>query len=220
MDATASLELNRLLHASDVANREAAWENLIGRHTRLLMAVARSFGGDHDDVMERYSYILEKLREFEFRRLRSYDPSAGATFSTWLTVASRRLCLDLHRARYGRHRSTHRNDKSSVLRAARRALHDSFSSDVDSDTLPDTGSEADSGLIRNERDECLRAELAKLTPKERLLLTLRFEDNLTASRVAGIVGLPSPFHVYRSVNVILSNLRVRLEKRGLQGSDG
>src|SRR6266496_2586788 len=101
MEGSAPLELSQLFRAHDLANREAAWEKLIDRHTRLLMAVARSFGGDHDSVMERYSYILEKLRDAEFRRLRSYDAAAGASFPTWLTVTARHLCLDLHRARYG-----------------------------------------------------------------------------------------------------------------------
>src|SRR6478672_1059950 len=97
MGTIAPLELSRLLHA-DTQDRETAWEDLIGRHTRLLLATSRSFGGDNDAVMERYAYILGKLREDEFRRLRTFNQNAGATFSTWLTVTARRVCLDLHRS--------------------------------------------------------------------------------------------------------------------------
>jgi RNA polymerase sigma factor (sigma-70 family) len=219
MNGTAPVSLTQLLDASDNANREAAWEELIGRHTRLIMAVARSLGGDHDAAMERYSYVLGKLREWNFRRLRSFDPNAGATFSTWLTVTARRLCLDLHRSKYGRHRA-HDDDKSSVLRAARRALNDSFSSDVDTDTLSDGNDTAESALIRFHRDECLRSELSRLTPRERLLLTLRFEDDLPAAKIASVVGLPTPFHVYRKINAILAKLRDQLHARGIDDSDG
>ncbi|HXV16475.1 MAG TPA: sigma-70 family RNA polymerase sigma factor [Gemmatimonadaceae bacterium] len=219
MNGTAPVSLTQLLDASDNANREAAWEELIGRHTRLIMAVARSLGGDHDAAMERYSYVLGKLREWDFRRLRSFDPNAGATFSTWLTVTARRLCLDLHRAKYGRHRA-HDDDKSSVLRAARRALNDSFSSDVDTDTLSDGNDTAESALIRFHRDECLRSELSRLTPRERLLLTLRFEDDLPATKIASVLGLPTPFHVYRKINAILAKLRDQLHARGIDDSDG
>jgi RNA polymerase sigma factor (sigma-70 family) len=219
MNGTAPVSLTQLLDASDNANREAAWEELIGRHTRLIMAVARSLGGDHDAAMERYSYVLGKLREWDFRRLRSFDPNAGATFSTWLTVTARRLCLDLHRAKYGRHRA-HDDDKSSVLRAARRALNDSFSSDVDTDTLSDGNDTAESALIRFHRDECLRSELSRLTPRERLLLTLRFEDDLPAAKIASVLGLPTPFHVYRKINAILAKLRDQLHARGIDDSDG
>ena len=59
MDATVPLQLAQLLRAPDGATRAAAWDELIANHTRLLLAVARSFGGAHDDTMDRYSYILE-----------------------------------------------------------------------------------------------------------------------------------------------------------------
>jgi len=221
MDGIATLELNRLLRAPDVVKRDAAWDDLIGRHTRLLLAVARSFGGDHDDAMERYSYILEKLREVDFRRLRSYDPNVGATFPTWLTVTARHLCLDHHRSRFGRTRAEHTSDRSASLRAVRRALSDLSEGDIGPDEVADSSSVATDGVaIRGQLDECLRSELSRLTSTERLLLALRFEDDLPASRIAGIVGMPTPFHVYRRLNSILSQLRFALEAQGIEGSDG
>lgn len=221
MDGTAPLELSRLLRAPDVANREAAWDELIGRNTRLLMAVARSFGGDHDDAMERYSYILEKLRESEFRRLRAYDSAAGATFSTWLTVTARHLCLDRHRSQFGRSRPEHKSDGSTSLRAVRRALSDLTEGDIPPESIPDAASQpADAIAMRGELDTCLREALSRLTPRERLLITLRFEDDMPASRIAAIVGMPTPFHVYRRLNAILGHLRAVLESRGIDGSDG
>ena len=221
MDGTAPLELSRLLRAADLAHREAAWEELIEHHTRLIMAVARSFGGDHDAVMERYSYILGKLRESEFRRLRTFNFEAGASFSTWLTVTARRLCLDDHRARFGRQRPEHKSDQATSLRAARRALRDLAESELEPDAIADSsGPAVDAAALRGELDRCLQEALSRLTPTERLLLTLRFEDDLPASRIAGIIGLPSPFHVYRRLNNVLSNLRAALESRGIEGSDG
>jgi RNA polymerase sigma factor (sigma-70 family) len=221
MDGTAQLALDRLLRAPDAANREAAWEELISRHTRLLMAVARSFRGDHDDVMERYSYILEKLRESDFRRLRAYDSSSGATLSTWLTVAARNLCLDHHRAKFGRHRAEHPTDKSTSLRAVRRALSDLTEGDTPADSIPDVSSvPVDALALRGNLDTFLNEALAALTPRERLLITLRFEDDLPASRIAKVVGMPSPFHVYRQLNSILGRLRRALESRGVESSDG
>jgi RNA polymerase sigma factor (sigma-70 family) len=221
MDGTASFDLDRLLRAPDVNNREAAWDDLIGRHTRLILAAARSFGGGHDEAMERYTYILGKLRESDFRRLRSFDPHAGASFPTWLTVTSRHLCLDLHRSRYGRHRPEHDSDTSNSLRAARKALTDFREGDAIIDLLPDaTSVAADVVVTRKALDELLRVELSKLTPRERLLLSLRFEDDLSASRIARIVGLPTPFHVYRHINSVLARLRAALESHGIHGSDG
>jgi DNA-directed RNA polymerase specialized sigma subunit len=40
-----------------------------------------------------------------------------------------------------------------------------------------------------------------------LLLTLRFEDELSAAEIADILGMPSQFHVYRRLKVILAGLK-------------
>ena len=221
MDGTSPLELSRLLGSPDIANREAAWEKLIAGNTRLLLAVARSFGGDHDDAMERYSFIIEKLREADFRRLRAFDPGCGASFSTWLTVAARNFCLDLHRSRFGRQRSELPSDKSTALRAARRALSDLTEGDIPLETIPDSsGAEVDSRALRGELDECLRRALSHLTPTERLILTMRFEDNMPASQIAGILGFRTQFHVYRQLNAVLKRLRTELRQSGIDSSQG
>ena len=220
MTVAAPIALDQLLAASDSIVREAAWDELIARHTRLLLAVARSFGGGHDEAMERYSYILEKLFESDFRRLRMFDAESGASFSTWLTVTTRRLCLDHYRSRYGRHRPTV-TDQVDPLRALRRFIVDSVSSDVDADSLSDSALvPGDDQAMIDERDAALRVELMRLTPRDRLLLALRFEDELSASRISRILGLATPFNVYRRLNVVLSHLRAALEARGIDSVNG
>jgi RNA polymerase sigma factor (sigma-70 family) len=221
MDNAAPLELGVLLHAPDPAAREAAWEGLIAGHSRLLLGVARSFGGGHDPAMERYSYILEKLREGEFRRLRAFQADGRARFSTWLTVAARRLCLDHHRTRYGRSRPDRDPEAAAPLRVIRRRLADSLAADLDTDLLPDTGAtSADRAAVYAERDASLRAAVAALPASDRLLLTLRFEDDLSAARISGVLGFPTPFHVYRRLTLVLGRLRAALRARGIEGADG
>jgi RNA polymerase sigma factor (sigma-70 family) len=220
MTIAAPIALDQLLAASDSIVREAAWDELIAKHTRLLLAVARSFGGGHDEAMERYSYILEKLLESDFRRLRTFDAESGASFSTWLTVTTRRLCLDHHRGRYGRQRPTI-TDQVDSLRALRRCIVDSVSSDVDADSLYDSAIvPGDTKAVMDERDAALRRELVRLAPRDRLLLALRFEDDLSASRISRILGLPTPFNVYRRLNVLLRQLRAALEARGIDSVNG
>ncbi len=221
MGNAAPMELGVLLHAPDSPVREAAWEQFIAGHTRLLLGVARSFGGGHDEAMERYSYILEKLREGDFHRLRAFQADGRARFSTWLTVASRRLCLDHHRTRYGRNRPDRDPEEAEPLRVIRRRLADSLSTEVDTDRLPDAGAlPADQAAIRSERDEGLREALESLPPRDRLLLTLRFEDDLSAARIGSILGFPTPFHVYRRLNAVLGQLRAALQSHGIEGADG
>jgi RNA polymerase sigma factor (sigma-70 family) len=200
--------------------REAAWESLIARHTRLILAAARSLGGTHDMVMGRYAYVLEKLREQDFHRLRAFHTDGGARFSTWLTVATRRLCLDHHRASYGRSRPVRNQDEAAALRHVRRQLADSISAELDTDLVPDVGSASpDKQAIVAERLAGLNAEIESLPEGDQLLLVLRFHDDLPASRISGMMGFPSQFHVYRRLNQILARLRLGLQSRGIENSD-
>jgi len=214
-------ELDVILHAPDPAHRDAAWSELVARHSRLLLAVARSFGGGRDEAMDRYAYILEKLYENDCHRLRVFQAEGRATFSTWLTVAARRLCLDHYRSRYGRSRPTRDPDKTSTLRGVRRRLADSLGAQLDVDLLPDAReASADHGMIRRERATRLATELEKLSAQDRLLLALRFEDDLPASKIAGLIGMPTPFHVHRRLKAVLGRLRSGLVSHGIDGSTG
>jgi RNA polymerase sigma factor (sigma-70 family) len=170
--------------------------------------------------MDRYAYILEKLVESDFRRLRAFDPAAGASFSTWLTVTTRRLCLDHHRSLYGRRRSLTVREHPDPLHSLRRRLNEPLSSEIEPDTLLDSNAVAgDARAVREERDLALRSALMELAPRDRLLLTLRFEDDLSASRISRILGLPTPFSVYRRLQVVLRQLREALEARGIDTVD-
>jgi RNA polymerase sigma factor (sigma-70 family) len=221
LSGTAPIELGQLLQDEDSGIREAAWDGLIARHTRLLMAVARSFGGDHDASMDRYAYLIEKLRERDFRRLRSFNAVGVASFSTWLTVAARRLCLDHHRSLYGRSRDSYDAERVDAARVARKRLTDSISAELDVDDLPDVSeSDSDARIFRTERDACLRRALDELPPRDRLLLALRFEDGMSASRISNVLGLPTAFHAYRRLNAVLKSLRAALETCGIDGPDG
>jgi RNA polymerase sigma factor (sigma-70 family) len=214
-------ELEVFANTTDAIARDAAWESLVRRHTRLLLSVARSLGGNHDDAMERYSYILEKLRDEDFRRLRSYRVGAGATFTTWLAVAARNLCLDLHRHRFGRRHNEHGDAQNETLRAVRRALDDLTEGDTPPDAIEDASSPTpDFIAIHSERDLCLKRALSLLASRDRLLVALRFEDGMPAQRIARILGYPSPFHVYRRLNTVLATLRSSLKASGIEDVTG
>ncbi len=218
---TIPFELEQVLRAGSPADRETAWADLVARHTRLFLAVARSFGGSRDEAMERYSYIIEKLYENDYRRLRAFQLDGGALFSTWLTVTARRLCLDHYRARYGRARPARDRQQADALRSLRRRLQDATAVAIEPDLLPDESSlSAESEAIRRERDERLQLVLEALPAGDRLLLRLRFEDDLSASRIASALGLPTPFHVYRRLNAVLTRLRAALQSGGIDGSAG
>lgn len=221
MSAILPLELVTLLEPADAEAQARAWDQLITSRTRLLLAVARSFGGSHDETMDRYAFILEKLREGDFRRLRTFRPDRGASFDTWLSVASRRLCLDHHRSRFGRPASHGDADDPDGTTAVRRALAALIASDLDVETIVDSNAPSvERASVIAERDGALAAALDTLPSADKILLALRYRDDLSASRIATVLGFPTQFHVYRRIDRALAHLRQLLERRGIESSDG
>jgi RNA polymerase sigma factor (sigma-70 family) len=201
------LELSELIAARDLPARDAAWSRLIESHSRLLLRLAHSLGGDHDLVMDRYLFVLEKLREDDYRRLRAFAPGGPARFSTWLLVVGRNLCLDHHRARYGRDRGTAPDD----LRCRRSLVE--LTSCVVIERVADVLS-AEPADIEDETVRALRDVTATLPAADRLLLTYWYDDGLPAGEIAPLLGLPTAFHVYRRIRALLRMLRREMQRRG------
>ena len=127
-----SPELTELLEAPDPISRERSWTRLLERHSGLLLHAAKRFGTGHDEVMDRYLYMLEELRRDEFRRLRAFSPTGPGKFSTWLLVVAYRLCGDFYRKRYGRERHpTTAGSRRGIARAARWRLQDFVVEELD-----------------------------------------------------------------------------------------
>ena len=203
-------ELAELLAARDEPARDAAWARLIDTHSRLLLRLVHSLGGDHDVVMDRYLFVIEKLRDDDYRRLRAFAPGGRARFTTWLLVVGRNLCLDHHRARYGRDRGTLPED-----RLCRRSLAD-LTSCVDVTRIADVA-RADPQLDDSETHRALAQALGRLEAADRLLLTCWYDDGRPAGEIATLLGYPTAFHVYRRIRALCRTLRRELAARGIDG---
>jgi RNA polymerase sigma factor (sigma-70 family) len=214
----APAELSALLSAADGVARDDAWADFVRRHSRLLLHVARSHGGDRDTVMDRYAYILEQLRDDDFRRLRTWERDRRSKLTTWLTVVAQRMSLDLHRQRYGRPRGDAADSVHS--RATRRRLADLLVDTLDFERGPelvlDPGDDPDTSIRKAELSEIVHDTVSELSSAEQLLLTLRFRDGLSAAAIARATGYPTPFHVYRELDRLLSRLRRSLRQRGVE----
>lgn len=209
--------LTPLLSAESDVARARWWDAFIDEYTPLIMHVAKSIGGDHDAVMDRYVFVVDALRDHEYKRLRSYNPEEGARFSSWLLVVARRLCMDQYRARYGRVQSdTHAAESNH---RARRALSDLVSDELALESVEDvqTG-DPDFVLRQSDLTQRLESALASLPTADRLLLRFRFEDDLSVPRIAQLIDAESPFVVYRRLDKILRILRKSLEDSGVSES--
>ena len=201
-------ELSDLLYAPDAVAREEAWAAFIQAHSRLLVHTARAVGHDYDAAMDSYAYLLGELKKDDFRRLRAYAVNGRSKFTTWLVVVARRLCLDNLRRRYGRPRGA--DAAIARRRAARRRLTDLVAAETELTALRDPGMDPEAAAIASEEQKRVGAALAQLEPRDRLLLKLRFDDELPVREIARLLGLPTPFHVYRRVKALLKALRETL----------
>ena len=210
--------LARLLETGDSAVRESAWAEFVAIHSRLILHVARSIPGDHDAAMDRYAQVLEELRRDDFRRLRTYADDGRSEFYTWLVVVAQRICLDHRRSRYGRFRTVEGDQATHDEEwTARRRLVDLISADVDLSSLGDhKASDPEDRLRLADLYQALESALAQLEPRDRLLVKLRFEDDLPMPEVAGSLGFPTRFHAYRRLSRVLEDLRRVLESSGVR----
>jgi RNA polymerase sigma factor (sigma-70 family) len=209
-------ELAVLLAASTDAARDEAWAGFAREYTPVILRVARSLGSDTDAAMDRYAYALERLREDNCRRLRAYVRPGAGEFTVWLIVVVRRLCLDHYRERYGRARPAGHDSPPSAARAGRRRLVDRVADRTDPALLATASRSPDEELTRRERLDALASALERLGPSDRLLLRLRFAEDLPAREIAQVMRFPTLFHVYRRIEKVLRQLRTTLGSLGVE----
>ena len=212
-------ELRAVLEAENPSVREAGWDAFVARYSRLFVYMARRVMPDRDGAMDAYTYVLEQLRRDEFRTLRAYVADSRSRFSTWIAVVARRTCVDFYRQRYGRPRGAASSQRAQVTRASRRNLVELAGWTPELSQLPASRRESPDRRVRSaELYQALDSARAALSAEDRLLLQLRFDEDLSAAAIAAILGFPSPFHVYRRIKAVCDELRRRLNARGIEGS--
>ncbi len=210
-------ELAELLGAPDPEARERAWTAFLERYHRYLLGTARFVGKGYDEAMDRYGYVIEELRADDFRRLRGYVADAGSKFSTWLVVVARRLCRDYERKKYGRGRATGRRARERG--EVRRRLQDLVTVELEPGRHEGRArSNPERELREQELKLALAAAMEGFGAEERLLIKLRFEDDLPVTKIAEVLRLNSEFQVYRRLKKITATMKARLEREGIHDS--
>lgn len=219
-DARTQLLL-RLLEAKDPAARESDWAEFVTEYSRLILHVARSVCGDHDAAMDSYAYVLEHLRLDDFSRLRRFVADGRSEFSTWLLIVAQRLCFDYQRRRYGRLRAREGRQPSAEDESHVRArLVDLIGENIDiTRIVDDNGLDPERAVRAQQVHAALDCALAALSPRERLLIKLRFEDGCSMPEIARNLELPSRFHAYRRLSEILGKLKTSLSRNGISESE-
>jgi RNA polymerase sigma factor (sigma-70 family) len=210
-----SPSLSRLIRAGSAQDSDAEWRAFVAEHSRLVLHACRSVWRSPDDAMDAYAEVLDHLRADDFRRLREFAAQPRSLVSTWLVVVTRRIALDLYRRRYGRPG----NGAAIEQRRARRRLQDLVAEQLElHDPAGPDGERADTAIRHAELHGALLAALADLAARDVLLLKLRFCDDLPAQEIARLLEMPTPFHVYRRLNALLTELRRALGRRGVESA--
>lgn len=209
------VSLLSLLEAQDEVARNGAWSGFLEEYSDILLKTARRASFDHDGALDHYSYMLEQLRQDGFRRLRAYQGDSGGKFTTWLVVVARRLCVDHHRRTHGRLQTPAESPARSLEHSVRHHLADLIADEIDLDQFADGKSPSPDALVlTEERHLALKDAIGSLDVADKLLLTLRFKDEIAVDHIAPMVGLRNRFQVHRRLKAVLAKVRRRLEDHG------
>lgn len=200
--------------------RDEAWESFLAAYSPVLMAAVERVAVSHDEAMDHYAFVLDRLREEDFRRVRAFASNGAATFDSWLGVVAKRLSIDHHRRRVGRPQAhVVPGSREELEWMARRNLARLVADDVEALGLRDErASSPEDRVVAEERRSALVAALGELDERDRLLLTLRFEDGFPHASIAAALNMPTRFHVHRRLKKVLETLRHSLERRGVHGT--
>src|SRR6266436_6717154 len=147
-----------------------AFEILIERHQRRVLAVARRFTRIREDAEDIVQQSLQKA----FVHLHKFE--GKSCFSTWLTrIAINEALMSLRRGRGLREVSI---DDSSGNEETPHALE-----------IPDSRAGPESAFLQDERSRILSAAMNKLTPGTRTAIELRELGQLSTEEAARVMGL-------------------------------
>ncbi|MGB5516028.1 MAG: sigma-70 family RNA polymerase sigma factor [Thermoanaerobaculia bacterium] len=94
-------------------------------------------------------------------------------------------------------------------------IADTSSTDDRERDLPDPEPDPESEAARREFLDALHEAMAGISPRERLLLRLRFEQDLSLEEISTLMQLGTPLKAQRSIQRALSRIREDLQMKGI-----
>ncbi|HET7746883.1 MAG TPA: sigma-70 family RNA polymerase sigma factor [Vicinamibacteria bacterium] len=147
------------------AGDEAAWRDLVARHTRRVFGIAYRFVGRVDEAEDLTQEIFVKV----YQGLERFRPAEGA-FATWLSTLARNHAIDEYRRR-----------RQEKLRRV---------DDAVMEAMPSHAESAVDSLDRMDRVRLVRRGLKALPKDLREPLVLCDLQGLAYDEIAGILNVP------------------------------
>ncbi len=169
---------------------DSALDTLVARHLPAVYAFCLRFTGNADDAQDAAQETFLKA----WRSLGRFDTKKS--FRTWLFAIARNAATDLMRKR----------------RHVPFSFFDSADQDTSiADTIPDEEPTADELFDERTRTEDVRTALETLKPRERLILSMRYEEEFSFEEIAQVLRIPAA--TVRSLHRrALATLRMMLAK--------
>ena len=161
---------------------------------------------------ECYVYVLDKLMEKNYARINAFQ--GRSTFKTYLVSITTRLTIDFYNHRYGK-----TSKKSNPEQPAPKKNRLKIVSITDQENLSDerrleeTVIDSEDKEVKKRLEGIVKSHRSELSPEDRLLLKMKYEDNFKVSEIAEILNLDQK-KTYRKINTILSDFKEEFLKNG------
>jgi len=179
-----------------LAGDAAAWHSLFDAHHRKVFNTAFRFLGNQADAED----VLQETFVRAYRGLDRFDPAFTGGFSSWIGRIGANCSLDALRRK--------KKTRETV------SLEDDVVSPPSDAT---NGADPERTTGNREIRERIEEALADLSPKQRLIFTLRHYEGYTTREIAGMVEVTEgsvKTHLFRAVGALRRKLsRVALEDR-------
>jgi len=162
------LDADAQLVEACLQGQQAAWEDLVKIHTRMVYSICYRFTGSQPQAEDLTQEVFLRV----FRSLGSFRAGEGR-FTVWLGRLTRNLLIDHYRRT--------RMDRVTESLDAKAALFEES---------PARMGRAEGMLAGREAGELLQSALAKLSPELRETVILRDLEELEYREIAQVLGVP------------------------------
>lgn len=168
----------KALVAACIRGDESAWNEFIERYSNFIyFIINKTLKGqnvtyteeDSDDI---YMNVCSSLLEHDGRLLRQYD--ARFSLTTWLGRITKCKCIDYLRKR-----------NIELIKSS--SLPDPDGDDLMQETLPDPASSPDDAAASAEMIENVQKALAKLSPRDQIVLKLAYYEGKSYKEIASVL---------------------------------
>jgi RNA polymerase sigma factor (sigma-70 family) len=155
---------------------------------------------------------IDRLSDLERQIFRLVHERGATEHDAFLTLATKfpGLTSEMVSEAIARVNQTLTTNQSWILRARTSRSLSGDETQPEPAQLPDTTPSPETLAIIKERNAMLQRSLRRLPAKDRLLIRLRFEEDLTLEQIAKLLGLGNAQRADRQIKQILSNLRLEL----------